>query len=187
MKKEKNKEVNKRIAVFCGSNFGNSKKIIAEVQHVAKVMVQKKFDLVYGGSTVGLMGLMADTILELGGKVYGVIPNFLSEFEIAHANLTEIFFTNTMHERKSKMYQLCDGIIALPGGFGTLDELFEIATWRQLGLHDKPVGLLNIDQYYSPLISLLKTMLDTGFINEAKYHIIIKSENIDDLLKKMFQ
>ncbi|MDI9338083.1 MAG: TIGR00730 family Rossman fold protein [Alphaproteobacteria bacterium] len=180
-------ESNRRIAVFCGSNFGNSNKIISEVKRVAEVLVKNKFNLVYGGSTVGLMGLLADTMLELGGQVYGVIPNFFNELEIAHPNLTEIYFVNTMHERKAKMYQLCDGVIALPGGLGTLDELFEMATWRQLGLHDKPVGLLNLEHYYTHLISLLNTMLETGFINEAKFNIIIKSDNIEDLLIKMFQ
>lgn len=148
-------------------------------------MAQQNIGLVYGGANVGLMGAVADGALSLGGQVIGVLPHFLKSREIAHEQLTELLLVENMHERKTKMNELCDGVIALPGGFGTLEELFEMLTWSQLGLHQKPIGILNVGGFYDPLITLLQTMVDKGLLKEANQKMLLVSDTIDDLLQQM--
>ena len=145
----------KRIAVYCGSSPGTNVFYKSQALAVGKTLAKNKFGLVYGGAKIGLMGAVADGVLKSGGEVIGVLPIFLQSKEVAHENLTELILVKTMHERKTKMNELCDGVIALPGGFGTLEELFEMLTWSQLGLHKKPIGLLNTKGFYNPLITLL--------------------------------
>src|SRR4030095_3484794 len=138
----------KRITVFCGSSLGNGTNFRTQATLLGQVLAKRNIELVYGGANVGLMGAVADGVLSEGGKVIGVLPNFLKSKEIAHEQLTELILVDSMHERKTKMNELCDGVIALPGGFGTLEEFFEMLTWAQLGLHKKPIAILNIDGFY---------------------------------------
>jgi uncharacterized protein (TIGR00730 family) len=146
----------KRITVFCGSSSGTEEIYTTQATLLGETLAIRNIELVYGGAKVGLMGAVADGVLNQGGKVIGVLPNFLGAKEIAHPKLTELILVATMHERKTKMNDLCDGVIVLPGGFGTLDELFEMLTWAQLGLHKKPIAILNVDGYYDALIFLYK-------------------------------
>jgi len=175
----------KRITVFCASSYGTEK--IYEEQAVAlgKTLAEQNIELVYGGVNVGLMGAVADGALNAGGKVIGVLPNFLRSKEIAHLGLTELILVESMHERKTKMNDLCDGVIALPGGFGTLEELFEMLTWAQLGLHKKPIAILNVNGYYDSLIELLQTMTEKGLLKEVNQKMLLVSDSIDDLLDQM--
>ncbi|MGX1373159.1 TIGR00730 family Rossman fold protein [Bacillus megaterium] len=156
----------KRIAVFCGSSNGASDLYIQGAKALGKELAKRNIALVYGGASVGVMGAVADAVLEAGGHVIGVMPTFLEEREISHKNLSELIVVKSMHERKAKMAELVDGFITLPGGPGTLEEFFEIFTWAQLGLHQKPCGLLNINDYYTPLISLFNHMTEEQFLQE---------------------
>ncbi|GMG76808.1 TIGR00730 family Rossman fold protein [Priestia megaterium] len=156
----------KRIAVFCGSSNGASNLYIEGAKALGRELAKRNISLVYGGASVGLMGAVADAVLEAGGHVIGVMPTFLEEREISHKNLSELIVVGSMHERKAKMAELVDGFITLPGGPGTLEEFFEIFTWAQLGLHQKPCGLLNINDYYTPLISLFNHMTEEQFLQE---------------------
>ncbi|WP_029272972.1 TIGR00730 family Rossman fold protein [Flavobacterium sp. KJJ] len=175
----------KRITVFCASSFGTDK--IYEEQAIAlgRTLAEQNIELVYGGANVGLMGAVADGTLNAGGKVIGVLPNFLRSKEIAHQGLTELILVESMHERKTKMNDLCDGVIALPGGFGTLEELFEMLTWAQLGLHKKPIAILNINGFYDSLIELTEVMVEKGLLKDANQKMLLVSDNIDDLLEQM--
>ena len=175
----------KRITVFCGSSFGTEDKYRSEAFELGQTLAKQNIELVYGGAKVGLMGAVADGVLNGNGKVIGVLPNFLRSKEIAHENLTELILVENMHERKTKMNDLCDGVIALPGGFGTLEELFEMLTWAQLGLHKKPIAILNIDGFYDSLLLMIQTMTDKGLLKEVNQKMLITSANIDDLLDKM--
>ena len=141
--------------------------------------------MIYGGANVGLMGAVADGVLNAGGEAIGVLPNFLRSKEIAHLCLTELIFVESMHERKTKMNDLCEGVIALPGGFGTLEELFEMLTWAQLGLHKKPIAILNINGFYDSLIELTQTMVEKGLLKDVNQKMLLVSDNIDDLLNQM--
>ena len=174
-----------RIVVFCGSGIGTE----AVFENVAKQLGQKlaiqNIGLVYGGANIGLMGALADGVLMEDGIAIGVIPEFLKTKEIAHRKLTELILVETMHERKTKMNELADGVIALPGGFGTMEELFEMLTWAQRGLHKKPIGILNINGFYDELISLMETMFIKGFLKKDARKIVLESDNIDDLLDQM--
>jgi len=156
----------KRLAVFCGSSNGASDLYIEGAKALGKELAKRNITLVYGGASVGVMGTVADAVLEEGGHVIGVMPSFLEEREISHKNLSELIVVGSMHERKAKMAELVDGFITLPGGPGTLEEFFEIFTWAQLGLHQKPCGLLNINDYYTPLISLFNHMTQEQFLQE---------------------
>ncbi|QSX23946.1 TIGR00730 family Rossman fold protein [Priestia megaterium] len=156
----------KRIAVFCGSSNGASDLYIQGAKDLGKELAKRNISLVYGGASVGVMGAVADAVLEAGGHVIGIMPTFLEEREISHKNLSELIVVESMHERKAKMAELVDGFITLPGGPGTLEEFFEIFTWAQLGLHQKPCGLLNINDYYTPLISLFNHMTEEQFLQE---------------------
>ncbi|KON70736.1 lysine decarboxylase [Peribacillus butanolivorans] len=156
----------KTLAVFCGSSKGASNVYLEAAKKLGKELAKRHITLVYGGACVGIMGAVADSVLEAGGKVIGVMPSFLEKREISHKNLTELIVVDSMHERKAKMAELADGFIALPGGPGTLEEFFEIFTWAQLGLHHKPCGLLNINHYYDPLVALFNHMSDEQFLHE---------------------
>jgi len=175
----------KRITVFCGSSFGNEKNYETQAFKLGKIMAENNYELVYGGAKVGLMGSVADGVLNHNGKVFGVLPSFLMTKEIAHDRLTELFIVESMHERKTKMNDLSDGIIALPGGFGTLEEFFEILTWAQLGLHKKPIGILNIDGFYDLLLAFVVNMVDKGFLKPINHQMILVSDDATDLLDKM--
>jgi uncharacterized protein (TIGR00730 family) len=174
-----------RITVFCGSSHGNEKKIEIKAFQLGEIMANNNIELVYGGAKVGLMGAVADGVLNKNGKVIGVLPSFLSKKEIAHDGLTQLIIVETMHERKTKMNELCDGVIALPGGFGTLEEFFEMLTWGQLGLHKKPIGILNIDGFYDLLIQFVENMVQKGFLKKVNQEMIIVSDEAEDLLTKM--
>lgn len=175
----------KRITVFCGSSFGTEAIYTEQATLLGETFAKENIELVYGGAYVGLMGAVADGVLNNGGKAIGVLPNFLRSKEIAHLGLTELILVESMHERKTKMNDLCDGVIALPGGFGTLEELFEMLTWAQLGLHKKPIAILNINGFYNSLIELTKTMVEKGLLKEANQKMLLVSDNIPDLLHQM--
>ncbi|WP_264565951.1 TIGR00730 family Rossman fold protein [Flavobacterium sp. N3904] len=175
----------KQITVFCGSSSGTEESYTSQAVLLGQTMAKRNIALVYGGANVGLMGAVADGVLNEGGKVIGVLPTFLRSKEIAHKQLTELILVDTMHERKTKMNDLCDGVIALPGGFGTLDELFEMLTWAQLGLHKKPIAILNIDGYYDALLVFVQTMVDKGLLKEVNQQMLLVSDTIDELLDKM--
>lgn len=174
----------KRIAVYCGSAAGASEIYRLEAVKFARILVEQGITLVYGGASVGIMGTVADTVLREGGKAIGVIPALLEGREIAHKNLTELHRVSTMHERKSKMIELADGFVALPGGFGTLEELAEVFTWSQIGLHQKPVGLMNINNYYDPLLSLISKMTDEQFMQEKYRHMAIVETDGNTLIRR---
>ena len=175
----------KRITVFCGSSSGTEENFAAQASLLGRALAKRNIGLVYGGANVGLMGAVADGALQEGGKVIGVLPNFLRSKEIAHQGLTELILVESMHERKTKMNELCDGVIALPGGFGTLEEFFEMLTWAQLGLHRKPIALLNVDHFYDALIALVQTMVDKGFLKETNQKMLLVGDDIDDVLHQM--
>lgn len=175
----------KSISVFCGSSFGTDDIYKEQAALLGRTLALQNIQLIYGGADVGLMGTIADSVLYEGGKVIGVLPYFLQSKEIAHKNLTELILVESMHERKTKMNELCDGVIVLPGGYGTLEEFFEMITWAQLGLHKKPIALLNIDGFYNDLINLVQTMVDKGFLKQVNRDMLLMSDNIDELLEKM--
>ncbi|MDQ6470732.1 TIGR00730 family Rossman fold protein [Flavobacterium sp. LHD-80] len=175
----------KRITVFCGSSFGTEEIYKEQATLLGKTLAKENIELVYGGANVGLMGAVADGALNENGTVIGVLPNFLRSKEIAHLGLTELILVESMHERKTKMNDLCDGVIALPGGFGTLEELFEMLTWAQLGLHKKPIAVLNINGFYDSLVQLTETMVEKGLLKDVNQKMLLVSDTIEDLLEKM--
>lgn len=175
----------KSITVFCGSSFGSDEIYKEQANLLGQTLAKQNIQLIYGGANVGLMGAVADGVLKECGKAIGVLPHFLQSKEIAHQNLTELILVETMHERKTKMNELCDGVIVLPGGYGTLEEFFEMITWAQLGLHKKPIAILNIDGFYDDLIKLVQTMVDKGFLKQINQEMLLVSDSIDELLEKM--
>ncbi len=175
----------KSITVFCGSSFGSDDVFKEQATLLGQTLAKQNIQLVYGGSNTGLMGAVADGSLHAGGKVIGVLPHFLQSKEIAHQQLTELILVDTMHERKTKMNDLCDGVIVLPGGYGTLEEFFEMITWAQLGLHKKPIAVLNVDGFYDDLIKLTQTMVDKGFLKHINRDMLLISDTIDELLEMM--
>jgi uncharacterized protein (TIGR00730 family) len=175
----------KSITVFCGSSFGSEDIYKDQAVLLGQILAKKNIQLVYGGANVGLMGAVADGALHEGGKVVGVLPYFLQSKESAHQQLTELILVETMHERKTKMNELCDGVIVLPGGYGTLEEFFEMITWAQLGLHQKPIGILNIDGFYNDLLNLVQTMVEKGFLKQINRDMLLISDTIDKLLEMM--
>ncbi|HBU80441.1 MAG TPA: TIGR00730 family Rossman fold protein [Paenibacillus sp.] len=175
----------KSIAVFCGSSEGASSIYKENALKLGQELAKQQITLIYGGANVGLMGIVADAVLEHGGSVIGVLPQFLQNREIAHMGLTELIMVDSMHERKSKMAELADGFIALPGGPGTLEEYFEIFTWGQLGLHQKPCGLLNINQYFDPLVSMFDTMERNHFM-QSKYRAMVITDSTAEGILKQF-
>ncbi len=172
-----------RICVFCGSSSGRNPAYAAATVDLGKSLAEHKVTLVYGGGHVGLMGVLADTVLASGGEVVGVIPKALEEKEVSHGHLTELHVVGSMHERKALMASLSEGFIALPGGFGTLEELSEILTWGQLGLHRKPIGLLNIDGYYDSLLAFLDRATSDEFVHPAHRLLLIEDSEPSRILK----
>ena len=165
-----------RIAVYCGSKKGLMAQYESTAKLLAKALVEANIELVFGGGKDGLMGVLADNVIGYGGKVTGVIPIGLSTKEVAHQNLTELITVTDMHERKAKMLDLADAFIAMPGGIGTMDEFFEAWTWYQLGIHEKPVGILNVEGYFDSLINYLHTMVDQGFLSKDHFGDLCISE-----------
>lgn len=174
----------KRLCVYCGSSSGSQPDYALAARQLARAMVSKNIDLVYGGAGVGLMGEIADAVLEEGGDVIGIIPKGLFVKEVVHTGLTELREVGSMHERKLLMYELSDGFVALPGGFGTIEEILEIITWSQLGMHQKPCGLLNISRYYDKLIEFLDHAVSEHFIKRIHRSIVLIEECPDALLAK---
>ncbi|QDZ99575.1 TIGR00730 family Rossman fold protein [Lysinibacillus fusiformis] len=170
------------IAVFCGSSIGASDAYREGAVQLGKELAKRQITLIYGGASVGIMATVADTVLQEGGKVIGVIPTLLEEREIAHQQLTELIVVNTMHERKSKMMELADGFIALPGGPGTLEEFFEVFTWNQIGLIQKPYAIFNIEQYFDLLISFFDHMQQEQFLKAQYREALIVDGNAEALL-----
>jgi uncharacterized protein (TIGR00730 family) len=175
------------ITVFCGSSSGYDEVFKAQATLLGRTLAKRNTRVIYGGAKVGLMGAVADGALQAGGQVIGVLPGFLQTKEIAHDDLTQLILVESMHERKLKMNELCDGVIALPGGYGTLEEFFEMLTWAQLGLHKKPMGLLNINGFYDSLNTLTKTMVDNGFLKQLNRDMLLISDNIEILLDSMLK
>ncbi|MGE6516526.1 TIGR00730 family Rossman fold protein [Lysinibacillus sphaericus] len=174
----------KSIAVFCGSSIGASEAYREGAILLGRELAKRNITLIYGGASVGVMGTVADTVLQEGGKVIGVIPTLLEDREISHKHLTELIVVNSMHERKSKMMELADGFIALPGGPGTLEEFFEVFTWNQIGLIQKPCGILNISHYYDLLIALFDHMQDEQFLQTQYREALLVDSDVTRLLEK---
>lgn len=172
----------KSIAVFCGSSIGAKESYREGAVELGLELAKRNITLIYGGASVGIMGVVANTVLEAGGKVVGVIPKMLEEREISHQHLTDLLVVDSMHERKMKMVELADGFIALPGGPGTMEELFEVYTWAQLGLHSKPCGILNIDHYYDLLIQFFNHMNEEQFLHDKYRSMALVSNHASDLL-----
>ena len=175
----------KRICVFCGSNSGVDPIYLETAGKVGEFLARANIELVYGGGRVGLMGKVADTVLAKGGRVIGAIPAALDKKEIAHKGLTELFVVGSMHERKALMAELADGFIALPGGFGTFEEFCEIVTWAQLGIHQKPCALLNVNGFYDHLIAQIDFSVEQNFISAEHRELVIVGNEIEKLYEKM--
>jgi len=175
----------KSIAVFCGSSTGSNPKYTEDAKKLGSILASQKITLVYGGAKRGLMQVVADSVLQNGGQVIGVIPRFLVEVEVAHRGLTELIITESMHERKLKMFELSDGFAALPGGIGTLEELFEVMTWAQLNLHKKAIAILNSDNYYGHMLSQLDHMVEEGLLKAFMRDYLITTSNPADLISQM--
>ena len=175
----------KRITVFCGSSSGNEKEFGLQAYSLGQLLAKQNITLVYGGAKVGLMGDVANGVLDGGGEAIGVLPHFLKQKEIAHEQLTKLILVESMHERKTLMNDLSDGVIALPGGFGTLEELFEMLTWAQLGLHKKPIGILNINGFYDSLLLMIHTMVEKGLLKKINQEMLLISSDSNELLLKM--
>jgi len=173
------------VCVFCGSSEGNDTAIIETAEKLGKKLATDNIKLVYGAAKIGIMGIVAKSLLKSKGEAIGIIPEFLKKKEVVHLGLSKLITTQNMHERKLKMQELSDGFIALPGGIGTLEELFEILTWLQLGLHSKPIGLLNINNFYDDLLKLLETMVRKGFLTMENYELLLVDTDIDSLIDKM--
>jgi uncharacterized protein (TIGR00730 family) len=173
---------NKFISVFCGSHCGKDLEYIRIAEQLGRKIALRGFGLVYGGAKIGLMGAVADGVMSEGGQVIGIITDFLRDMEIAHEGITRLETVSSMHERKMRMAELCDAVIALPGGLGTMDELFEMLTLAQLGLHSKPVGLLNVNGFYDPLLALMDNMVDDGFMYKTSRELLFTGNDMDKLL-----
>jgi len=174
-----------QICVFCGSSPGKNSRYLEAAQRLGTVLAQEKLGLVYGGGRVGLMGLLADAVLEAGGEVTGVIPTALWEKEVGHRGLTQLHIVGTMHQRKALMAELADAFVALPGGIGTFEELFEIWTWGQLGIHHKPIALLNIEGYYDKLIGFIHHAKEEGFVRTQHASMVIIERDPRNLLVQL--
>lgn len=172
-----------RIAVFCGSNTGTDPQYAEAARDLGKLLLDRNLGLVYGGGNVGLMGILADVVLDGGGEVLGVIPKSLEQREVAHHGITDLKVVDTMHQRKQIMYDLADAVISLPGGIGTLDELFESWTWNQLGYLNEPCGLLNVGGYFQPLVDMLDRMVDQGFLRAETRAALKVSDDAEALLR----
>ena len=175
----------RRVCVFCGSNSGDSRGFAEAARALGQALALRGIELVYGGGNVGLMGEIADAVLERGGRVIGVIPRALVDKELAHAGVQEMIVVATMHERKAKMAELSDAFVALPGGFGTLDELCEVLTWSQLGFHDKPCALLDVEGYFRPLLELFDQAVERGFLRAENRAALLEETEPERLLERL--
>jgi hypothetical protein len=175
----------KRICVFCGSSSGVHPVYAQAAQAVGRLLWRRGIELVYGGGNVGLMGMLADACLAEGGRVIGVIPQALVDKEVAHLGLTELRVVSSMHERKAIMADLSDAFVALPGGYGTWEELFEMLTWSQLGIHQKPCGILNVNGYYDPLLELADKAVSEGFLREVNRDLLLSDDDLERFLDRL--
>jgi uncharacterized protein (TIGR00730 family) len=175
----------RRVCVFCGASSGRLPEYAEAARSLGAELARRGVGLVYGGGRVGLMGAVADAALAGGGEVVGVIPQELVDRELAHGGLTELRIVGSLHERKALMAELSDGFVALPGGFGTLDELLEQLTWSQLGLHAKPIGLLDVQEYWRPLIALARHATEEGFVRESDLAAIAVATDAEGLLDRL--
>ncbi len=175
----------KNLVIFCGSSEGYHETYREAAYETGAYLAHHDYGIVYGGAQIGNMGAVADGALNNGGRVIGVIPGFLKTKEVVHTGITELIEVETMHERKMKMFELSDGSLALPGGWGTLEELFEMMTWAQLGLHQKPIGILNINGFYDPLLAQLELMTNEGFLKEIYREMILVDHDLPTLIGAM--
>lgn len=174
-----------KIAVFCGSHTGHGQKFVPATRALGEHLANKGIDLVYGGGRIGLMGVIADAVLAHGGKVFGVIPEHLQQKETAHEGLTELQVVADMHVRKATMAQMADAFVALPGGAGTLEEIFEAWTWAQLGYHTKPCAFYNVSGFYDPLLQMIDRMSESGFLSPIHSDMLIKADDPESLLSSI--
>lgn len=174
----------KNICVYCGSSTGKNQAYSTIAKSLGKALSERDIGLVYGGAAIGIMGVVADSVLEGGGRAIGIIPKSLAVKEVAHSGLSELHVVDSMHDRKAMMAEYSDGFIALPGGWGTLEEIFEILTWSQLGFHQKPCGLLNVDGYYNDLVNFLENAFDQQFVNEQCRPMLMTSGDPLELLDR---
>jgi len=172
----------KRVAVYCGSAKGADPRFEEAARELGRVIVERELELIYGGGRLGLMGIIADTVMDAGGTAYGVIPRALVDKEVAHPGLTDLYTVTTMHERKAKMTELCDAFICLPGGIGTLDEMFEAWTWNALGYHAQPFALLNVAGFWDPFIEFMVHVSASGFLSERRLEQMIVADTPDEVI-----
>ena len=175
------------VSVFCGSRSGNNPIFAIAASHLGTLLAKEKIKLIYGAGNIGLMGVIADACLAANGHVIGVIPTKLVEKEVAHKGLSELFIVDSMHERKALMASKSEAFIALPGGFGTCDELFEILTWAQLGIHHNPIGILNTEGFFDPLLAWIDQMIEQGFVKPKFRHLLLVATKPDELLELILQ
>lgn len=173
------------VCVYCGSGIGTQAAYAAAAKGLGEMLAAKGMTLVFGGGSVGLMGVIANAALQAGGHVVGVIPHGLRSEELAHEGVSEMIAVDSMHKRKQRMVELADAFIALPGGIGTMDELFETWTWLQLGIHNKPIGLMNVDGYYDPLIDFLRQMSARGFLGQVHLDCLLVDDNVERLVDRL--
>lgn len=174
-----------KLCIFCGANYNGDPILANAIDTLTDIMLNRDITLIYGGGKVGVMGMVADAILNKGGKAIGVIPKFLMSKEIAHPNLTELHVVDNMHQRKQMMSDLCDGYMTLPGGLGTMEEFFEVLTWLQLGLHGKPVGILNTNGFYDLLLQQLDVMVEQRFLKPVNRSLVLSSGDPIELIQLM--
>lgn len=174
-----------RICVFAGSAYGGLEAFRTHARELGKQMAQNNIEVIYGGSKKGLMGELANSALAHGGKVTGIMPTLLFRGELVHTGLTNLIEVSDMHERKAKMSELADAYIALPGGYGTFEELFEVVSWSQLGIHKKPIGLFNVEAYYQPLIEMVEHAVQRGFVKPEHKHLMISAEDSESLIQRL--
>jgi uncharacterized protein (TIGR00730 family) len=179
-------QITHRLGVFCGSRTGDNEVYRANARRLGELMAERGYGLVYGGGHIGLMGVLADAILAAGGEAIGVIPQNMIDKELAHSQLTKLHVVDTMHQRKALMADLADGFAALPGGFGTADELFEILTWAQLRYHAKPIGLLNTDGFFDSLLAWLDHAVTDGFIKAKHRRLLVEAKEPAELLDRLW-
>ncbi len=175
----------KNVLLFCGSSTGNDPEIVEMAKSLGKYFAENNFRLIYGGGNVGLMGVIANSVMQNGGEVIGIIPEFLMVREVGHVDVTEFYVVKSMHERKALMCDKADIILAIPGGFGTFDELFEMLTWLQLGLHTKPIGLLNFKGFFDLLLKQLDHMVEKGFLRPSNKELILVKEDYIEMMEAL--
>ena len=176
-----------KLCVFCGSSMGVDPVYATAAESLGKLLAHYQITLVYGGGNVGLMGVLADSVMNAGGDVIGVIPDFLLKREVGHRGITHLEVVQSMHERKKRMADLADGFIAAPGGWGTLEEIAEVLTWRQLGIISKPVGLLNINGFFDPMLAQMKLMTEEGFLRAENLEILAVAKHPEELILRLMK